>query len=141
MAEPQAPPTTPQAPAVSQQPPGRSLAVIAAVLVVLGVATLLLIWRGKQSNQQARATIAYFEALKSAVQVYRLTENDYPSALSRLQTARPPYLPLQPLVDGWGSAFIYQPTPDDVHPFTLRSAGPDRIPGTADDLDAWATPP
>jgi hypothetical protein len=46
-----------------------------------------------------------------------------------------------PLVDGWGSAFIYQPTPDDVHPFTLRSAGPDRIPGTADDLDAWATPP
>jgi type II secretory pathway pseudopilin PulG len=115
--------------------------VIAAVLVVLGVATLLLIWRGKQSNPQARATIAYFEALKSAVQVYRLTENDYPIALSRLQTARPPYLPPQPLVDGWGSAFIYQPTPDDVHPFTLRSAGPDRIPGTADDLDAWATPP
>ena len=141
MAELQAPPTTPQAPAVSQQPPGRSLAVIAAVLVVLGVATLLLIWRGKQSNPQARATMAYFEALKSAVQVYRLTENDYPGALSRLQTARPPYLPTQPLVDGWGSAFIYQPTPDGVHPFTLRSAGPDRIPGTADDLDAWATPP
>jgi type II secretory pathway pseudopilin PulG len=105
------------------------------------VATLLLIWRGKQSNPQAKATIAYFEALKSAVLMYRLDQSACPSVLSVLQTARPPYLPTQPLVDGWGSAFMYQPTPDGVHPFLLRSAGPDRIPGNADDLDAWGMPP
>jgi carbohydrate-binding DOMON domain-containing protein len=93
------------------------------------------------ATNRERATRVSLGVLKTAILAYIPTERACPRQLSDLQTARLPYIMDGPLVDGWGSAFIYQPTPDDVHPFTLRSAGPDRIPGTADDLNAWATPP
>ncbi len=136
-----APPTTPQAPPTA---PSRSKGLRRVLtVVVVGVAAVVyfLFMRHMQSMRTFRATQASLEGIKSAVLMYRLEQNACPSVLSALQTASPPYLMPGPLVDGWGSPFTYAPNPGAARPFSLRSAGPDRIPGTADDLDAWGMPP
>lgn len=134
MAEPQAPPTSPRRPNVMHR-------VIAVFLVGIAVLAWFMLTRHMAKTRPLRATQASLEVLKAAILMYLPAEQACPRQLSDLQTARPPYIEDGPFVDGWGSPFIYQPNPGANRPFSLRSAGPDRIPGTADDLDAWGMPP
>lgn len=134
MANPHAPPTSPRR-------PNRFLRVIAVLMVGVAIVAWVVLSRHMAATQPERATRASLAVLKSAILMYLPAERACPRQLSDLQTARPPYLNPGPLVDGWGSAFIYEPHPGANRPFSLRSPGPDRIPGTADDLDAWGMPP
>lgn len=80
--------------------------------------------------------------IKLALMGYQETSGSFPTTndgLVALTVGMTKELEVVPK-DGWGSAFIYAmpPAPQDAsHPFTLRSAGPDRIAFTADDIDVW----
>jgi type II secretion system protein G len=50
-----------------------------------------------------------------------------------------PYIAKNIPLDPWGRAYIYK-CPGDHGPFDLYSCGPDKVPGTADDIVIWKNP-
>lgn len=60
-------------------------------------------------------------SLRFRIETYRLEKGAYPAALGEVGEEKDP----------WGSVFIYRAAEDS---FSLFSAGPDRMPGTPDDL-------
>ena len=80
--------------------------------------------------------------IKTALQGYSGAHDCFPSTdVGLIVLTTGPVMEMEYIPkDSWGSAFIYAmpPAPQDAsHPFTLRSAGPDRIAFTADDIDVW----
>lgn len=94
------------------------------------------------ARNQPAATRAKLMQIKTALSGYQGTSGSFPTTkdgLVALTVGMTKELEAVPK-DGWGSAFIYAMPPapqDSSRPFTLRSAGPDRIAFTADDIDAW----
>jgi general secretion pathway protein G len=86
---------------------------------------------------------ALFSHIKVAIAAFELDTGRCPTTTEGLQAllVAPPGITgwngpyIEPgTTDEWGTPFIYESTAPDT--FTLRSAGPDRIPGTADDIVA-----
>jgi hypothetical protein len=117
----------------------RAFAILAIVLafVGLGLGAAHLVVRGavdiskRVVGDVAALTQNNLEAtqIATAIETYRAANRGaLPATLRDLQ------LPLATTLDAWGEAYVYQPSADGTV-YTLRTCGPDRALGTADDLD------
>lgn len=101
-------------------------------LLLLGVSASSVAWNFARQGPNAR--IATTEASRGTIEQgvisYQLTTGAYPATLNQLVPNDLTTLPL----DGWQRPFIYTLTPNGPTPFDLRSAGPDGVAGTADDI-------
>lgn len=99
---------------------------------------------GFAEDQRAFAQIRVHQ-IESALLGYQFRHGEYPAGLWEL-TVPPdggaPLLAGDELFDPWGCEFLYQYPP--IHPVNMEtdlpdvySAGPDNIPGTADDIGNW----
>jgi type II secretory pathway pseudopilin PulG len=107
----------------------------AILLLVLGGLWLLAIavaWNFAGRGQRARTAVTLSNqiVLRNVITLYQTDKGSYPAALNQLV---PNYLTTLPL-DAWQRPFIYVPTPNGPTPYDLRSAGPDGLAGTADDI-------
>lgn len=111
------------------------LLVLAILGVLATVAAVNLI--GTSDRAMVRATATQLNTFKGLLQQYRLDKGGFPTTAEGLQVLVPTYIDKIP-GDGWNSPFNYiSPTQDPNRPFDIRSAGPDREWGTADDMTVW----
>ncbi len=107
------------------------------VLVVIGVllATAALNYNSFMVKGKIGATKKSLATIKVALDSYNAQENTYPATLAGLV---PGYLDRNKIKDGWKGEFYYELNTANVErPFDLRSAGPDKVIGTPDDIDVW----
>lgn len=80
-------------------------------------------------KQRVKATEAEMHNLKSALEMYRIDNAKYPASLAELKG-----IYAGKGIDAWGRPITYRlPGPGGIA-YELRSAGPDGIEGTADDV-------
>lgn len=80
-----------------------------------------------------RATEAGLNIIKQSASEYRLVNAAPPPSLETLQAGK--YIEAGLLVDGWDTPFVYVlRTTGNTPTITLFSCGPDRTPGTPDDI-------
>ncbi len=109
------------------------MVVVAIIGLVMGGVTVVAFNQFKKAQQkQAKADV---KNLKSAIEHWRLdnTSDPCPKSLNELVTGK--YLP-KPPKDPWGEDFIYLCPGQGPDGFDLASKGPDRKPGTDDDIKA-----
>ncbi len=116
---------------------GFSLIEIMLVVVIMGIlATVVVVNIGGQS-QQARinATRTSIDGIGKAVEMYEMQTGELPSSLSDLTRSignNPPLIRGGVPSDSWGTPFSYSRKGD--FEYEIRSAGPDRQPGTDADI-------
>lgn len=112
--------------------------IISLVAGVVGVSVL-------QRLNSAQSKIAYTQIrqLSDALDLYRLSTNNYPSTSEGLQALVTPkdnvkpFLPQVPK-DPWGNDYVYvYPGVHNPGSFDLMSYGQDRVPGGGDDVGNW----
>ncbi len=125
--------------------PAFSLLEITLVLVIIGllmgVAAVNLLGQGEKAS--IRTTTITMNTYKTNIQSYMLENaSTPPDTLMTLITGK--YVQAQangrPPQDAWDQDIFYSPQPDPKHPeqpFTLISKGPDKQPGTEDDINLW----
>jgi hypothetical protein len=88
---------------------------------------------GRQATTSGRATRAQLRSIQTALATYILDHDDCPDMLGALYSRN--YLSRAALTDSWGEAIDYQCLVRyRGRGIRLSSAGPDRQPGTADDI-------
>lgn len=106
--------------------------------VSLGVFRYLDVAKRKTTENELRT-------IKSAIEMYNMTLNEYPKSLEDLITKPADeqiaargwikFLDVDRMPkDPWGREYIYQPTPGSDHDFELYSEGPDK----KTKIDIWA---
>lgn len=132
---------------------GVTLIEMMVVLVIIAAVAAMIVPNVIGRPDQARVTVAQndIRAIASALEIYRLDNQTYPSTAQGLAAltapARQPpvpkfwpeqgYLNVLP-TDPWGNAYLYQ-SPGDVLPYELVSLGADGTPGgegTAADISS-----
>jgi general secretion pathway protein G len=116
-------------------PRGLTLMEIMIVLVILGMIASVVAWNMMKAKDEADRRVAALniQGLRQAVLSYRLRTNEFPEALAELEDREIEHT----RVDPWGQPWIYVVTKDK---FTIRSAGPDRIPNNEDDVTGEEEP-
>lgn len=117
---------------------------VLAILVVLASLSTIFISR-MQRQAYISAAQAEIGNLTSALELYQIDVLSYPDTNQGLQSLRTapadlpnparwkgPYLKNDIQTDPWGSAYTYQLTTPET--FVISSPGPDRTPGTDDDI-------
>jgi len=94
--------------------------VVAIIAVLSGIVAYSVTAGGEKAK--AKATMATLDIVSNPPKTYSLY------AAKILDSAKP-------AKDGWGSDLIYSPQGLNGQEFTLRSPGPDKQPGTPDDID------
>jgi hypothetical protein len=69
--------------------------------------------------------------IASALEVYRINHGEYPKTLKDMKRRQ---LKVKP-IDAWGNRFFYKVS-SDRRSYKLKSAGPDEVFGTKDDIEA-----
>jgi general secretion pathway protein G len=124
------------------------------VLAILGVIMSMVLPNllGRQKYANIDASKASVKGAEQAIRIYALDHlGDYPSsdqgfrALTEAPSHDPqwrgPYLTATPR-DAWGTPLLYAyPGKKNTEGFDVYSAGPDKTPGTEDDLGNWETTP
>ncbi len=117
---------------------GFSMLELTFVLVVIGVllATAAINYKSFMIKGKIAATKNSLKTIKGALESYNAQNSTYPASLSSLI---PEFLERgNTLKDGWRVEFYYAVVADNVERgFDLRSAGPDNVMGTVDDIDVW----
>ncbi|MEZ6244040.1 MAG: type II secretion system protein GspG [Phycisphaerales bacterium] len=119
--------------------PGFSLLEITLVLVIIGmmmaVAAVSLLGNAKRAS--IKTTKISMTTIQSAIKNYMLEHAGTPPAsLNVLVTDD--YLENKALKDSWDQPFYYTlNSADQLHPYQLISNGPDKQPGTEDDINIW----
>lgn len=108
--------------------------VVAIIAVLSGIVAFSVTTGGEKAKRQA--SIATMDVVANALKTYNLDNSAYPQNIAALYAAKI-LDPAKPAKDGWGSDLIYSPQGLNGQEFTLRSSGPDKQPGTPDDLDYW----
>ena len=123
-----------------------TLVEVLLVIVIIGVLASMLVTRLSGRSEQARTTRAEADVRGSLSLALDLFEQDvgrYPttdeglSALINdpgLEGWKGPYLKGELKPDPWGTDYIYSMAPDETAQYILSSAGPDRQPGSDDDI-------
>ena len=93
-------------------------------LIAVGVPS----YEGARLLAEKQATQNTLRIISATLEQYELDNGKYPASLDDLVSGG--YLQQAP-VDAWGSLFMYELS---TRPPAVFSSGPDRIPGTADDL-------
>ena len=140
------PPTTPSSVRHARFPGGFTLLELLVVILIIGLLTSIVGPRflsqiGRSEVTTARAQI---DAFDKALQAYLIDMGRYPATAEGLQAlvVKPggeakwngPYMQKKIPPDPWGKEYVYR-CPGNKNPsgYDLFSAGPDRIPDTADD--------
>jgi len=127
---------------------GFTMIELMAVLIILGLLATLLArnFMGQIEKSQITTTKVNLRDLQTAVNQFKMDTGRFPTEDEGLRvlieqpsdvTGYPEggYLQTTELPkDGWGVDFIYEPYPESGKPFAIRSCGPDKEPGTDDDL-------
>jgi general secretion pathway protein G len=126
--------------------PGFSLMELMLVLAIMGIlmAVVAINVIGVGDRARIKATKASLVTIKSALNTYQLEQGgSYPPDLRTLVTMKPPLLDSSTrLQDSWKIDFIYDPHgPSAEQPFTLGSAGPNKVVGDEDDINIWTMEP
>jgi|GEM_PF-6439185 len=109
------------------------VAIMGVLMAVVGYNVL-----GAGEKAKKKATEATLRTIANALDEYQLDFSAVPPDLQTLVTMRPPKLKDQKLADGWGNPLIYDPRQvTENQPYQLGSAGPDKNPGSADDINVW----
>lgn len=119
--------------------PGFSLLEITLVLVIIGmlmaVAAVNLL--GGAERARTRTTKISMKTIQTSIKDYQLNHaGTPPTGLQQLVVEK--YLEDSALKDGWDQPFYYSvsATSQD-QPYQLISNGPDKQPGTEDDISIW----
>ena len=130
---------------------GFTLMEVLLVLAILGVITSMVVPRliGRQQHANVDATKLSLRGVEHALKLYALDHSgNFPPSTEGLNILlqapgqrdprwRGPYLE-QPALDAWGSPVIYEfPGRHNTQGYDIVSAGPDKIPNTADDIGNW----
>lgn len=123
------------------------------MVIVLGIIAMILggaifAMRGIGDAAKLKQVEADFKSLESALQMYKLNANQYPTSSQGLKALvdKPTSTPtprrwvqvmtkVQP--DPWGAPYVYRfPGKKRANEFELISNGPDGLPNNADDLSS-----
>lgn len=108
--------------------------VIAIIGILMGVVGYNMF--GNVDKAAQRATEASLRTLANAIEDYNLNNaRTNPPTLRALVDAR--IIKDNALVDGWETPYFYNPAGMAGREYSLLSAGKDKEPGTADDIDYW----
>ena len=119
---------------------GFSLLELLLVLLILGLlssaAAISFIGQGEQAK--VKTARIQMQTLKQAVVSFNFSVGEFPTMQQGLRVLMPNYVEEKALIDPWKKAFeYYYPTSDPNNPFDIVSAGPDKLVGTADDLNLF----
>lgn len=127
------------------------LEILVTIAIIGLLATLAIMNLGgvHKHAEETAARLMVNESLKSALQVYRLSNGEFPSTAEGLQAlvAAPPgksrwsgpYVERIP-PDPWGEPYQYEfPGRHNRATYDVWSKGPDKQSGTADDVGNWET--
>jgi len=120
--------------------PKAGLLVVALGVLTLLVASATIAPLPSDRNEKRDRTKIRAHILQEALALYRLEQHRYPSTVEGLHALVNPGGSVTPFIvsvptDGWGNLYDYRGAPEGPDgPYELRSAGPDRIPGTDDDI-------
>jgi general secretion pathway protein G len=105
---------------------------------------------GRTEESRITAVKAQIAGFGTALDVFETDNGYYPrgsEGLNELLVApsdatnwKGPYLKTEIPLDPWGSAYIYEyPGKNNPNGYDLSSNGPDKRPGTEDDITSWST--
>ena len=122
---------------------GFTLVEVLLVVVILGILASVVVVSvgGKQKGAMIKATRASIAAICTAIDLYEVDTGKYPSSLQSLISGsgepnwNGPYLKGGMPVDAWGTPFVYTPKGDNN--YEVRSGGPDKQPGSEDDITSF----
>ncbi len=109
---------------------------VLVILVILASMSTVFI-RGAGQRARRRAAEAQIGAFDNALKMYEIDFQNYPTSSEGLNALRvppqggAPYLDKDPPLDPWGSPYQYESNGDG---FRVWSLGPDKNPGTGDDV-------
>lgn len=122
---------------------GFTLLELTLVIALLGVLMAIVVTQvaGTGARQKIKLTRAGLESVKGALDSYNIEYSSYPADLDTMARLKPPMVDARKLKDAWDSPYVYDSRKiNDDQPFTLGSAGPDKVIGNEDDLSVWETP-
>jgi general secretion pathway protein G len=115
---------------------GFTLVEMLLVMMIIGVLATVVVMSTGNTGKEARitATRASIQTIKMAIQTYEMRAGYYPKSMEDLQNPigndEEGLLPKN-IADAWGTPFQLK---FDGNKYEIRSAGPDRQMGTADDI-------
>ncbi len=117
---------------------GFSLLELMLVVAIMGtlMAVVAFNFVGAGDRAKKRATEATLKTVQTSLDGYYAETSSWPTDLQVLVTTK--YLKDMKLVDGWGTPILYEGRMVvDGQPYTLGSAGPNKLAGDNDDINAW----
>ncbi len=128
---------------------GFTLIELLVVIIILAILAAVVIPRviGRTEDARIAKATADISALDSVLDHYKLDVGQYPSTDEGLQALvtnvansdrwNGPYLKSGIPTDPWGNPYIYRIPGEQGLEYDLFSAGPDKQPGTQDDIGNW----
>lgn len=119
----------------------RAFSLLEMMLVLLIITTLVGIVVVNMTSRSQRANIQTttisMKQIENALKEYHFNNGGFPTTNEGLAVLVPDYLERLPR-DAWKEDFEYiSPTGDPARPYMIISMGPDREPGTEDDIINW----
>jgi general secretion pathway protein G len=121
------------------------------VLVIIGTLAAIVVPKlaGRTEESRITAVKAQIAGFGTALDVFETDNGYYPrgsEGLNELLVApsdatnwKGPYLKTEIPLDPWGSPYIYEyPGKNNPNGYDLSSNGPDKRPGTEDDITSWS---
>ncbi|WP_461831241.1 type II secretion system major pseudopilin GspG [Aquifex sp.] len=128
---------------------GFTLIEVLVVLIILGLIAALIVPKitSRVDETRIKTTKLQLKAIKNALEQFKLDNGFYPTTEQGLKAlVEKPTTPPEPKnwkqymeklpKDAWGNDFIYI-SPAGSKPYELKSAGPDGVEGTEDDISVW----
>jgi general secretion pathway protein G len=126
---------------------GFTLVELLLVLVILGILAAIVVpkFSGRTESAQITAAVTQISTFATALDAYEIDIGGYPKGSDGLQQLviqpadtpawKGPYLKSDIPNDPWGNPYIYE-YPGRIHTsgYDISSMGPDKQPGTADDI-------
>ncbi len=122
---------------------GFTLLELTLVIALLGVLMAIVVTQvaGQGARAKTRLARSGLESVRSALEGYNIEFSSYPPELDTMARIKPPMVEARKLKDPWDSPYVYDSRKiNDDQPYTLGSAGPDKVVGNEDDLSVWDTP-
>ena len=115
---------------------GFTLVEMLLVMMIIGVLAAVAVMNLKGASEDARRTATYksIVTIEQAIATYEIVTGSNPKSIEDLHAPVGSFrngILKKGLVDGWGTPFQLKFNGDE---FEIRSAGPDRAMGSADDL-------
>ena len=119
------------------------------VIIILAILAAVVIPRviGRTEDARFAKATADISTIDGVLEHYKLDTGSYPSTDEGLQALvtntsnnerwNGPYIKNQVPVDPWGNPYLYRMPGENGLDYDIFSAGPDKQPGTQDDIGNW----